>query len=142
MARKSHQDHFLLVEDDKGQRQFALQNATHVIGRDRQCDIRLASHFVSREHATLRQQTQADGSYSYEIIDGSPDGRRSSNGLLINGRKLQSHRLQNQDVIVFGPSVKATYLKLERDIHDTIPPCDEFEDITLINPRTAGVPEG
>jgi pSer/pThr/pTyr-binding forkhead associated (FHA) protein len=140
MPRKSHQNHLLIIEDDKGQREFTLQKPTHVIGRDRTCDIRLVSQFVSREHAMLRQQMLPNGGYTYEIVDGNPHGKRSSNGLLINGRKLQSRQLQNEDVIVFGPGVQATYFKLERDALDTIPP-DDY-DITLINPKTADVPEG
>lgn len=141
MVRKSQQNHLLIIEDDKGQREFTLQKPTHVIGRDRTCDIRLVSQFVSREHAMLRQTMQPNGGYSYEIVDGNPDGKRSANGLLINGRKLPSCQLQNEDVIVFGPNVQATYFKLERAALDTIPPEDDY-DITLINPKTADVLEG
>ncbi|MBD2103885.1 FHA domain-containing protein [Leptolyngbya sp. FACHB-261] len=139
MALEPHQNHLLIIEDDKGRREFVLENPTYSIGRDPKCDIRLVSQFVSRHHATLIQKPEEDGNYRYQIIDGNSAGRRSANGLLINGRKLQAHDLQNEDVVVFGPQVQAVYFLLERDAIITVPP-DEF-DITLISPNMAGDPE-
>ncbi|WP_448571116.1 FHA domain-containing protein [Trichothermofontia sp.] len=131
--------HLLIVEDDKGRREFVLNASLYSIGRDPRCDIRLASQFVSRRHATLVQLPQEDGTFYYRVVDGNLKGKPSANGLLINGRKLQAHDLQNADEIVFGPQVRAIYYLLNRDEGTPVPP-DEF-DITLISPNMVGRPE-
>lgn len=132
-------NHLLIVEDNKGRREYTLDSPVYSIGRDPKCDIRLVSQFVSRRHATLVQLPNEDGSYYYRIVDGNLKGRPSANGLLINGRKLQAHDLQDEDKIVFGPQVYAVYYLLKRDAISTVPP-DEF-DITLISPNMVGDPE-
>ncbi|MBD0345362.1 MAG: FHA domain-containing protein [Coleofasciculus sp. Co-bin14] len=119
--------HLLIVEDDKGSREFTLNGEVYSIGRDPSCNIRLFSMFVSRRHATLVRQQQEDGNYKYQIIDGDQQGQRSANGILINGRKLQTHDLVNEDKIVFGPGVSAKYQRLKSG------PLDPY-DITLIDP--------
>lgn len=139
MSSEPHQNHLLIIEDDKGRREFVLDGPVYSIGRDPKCDIRLVSQFVSRRHATLVQLLNEDGSYYYRIVDGNLKGKPSANGLLINGRKLQAHDLQNEDEIVFGPQVRAIYYLLRRDAVIPVPP-DEF-DITLISPNMVGEPE-
>jgi pSer/pThr/pTyr-binding forkhead associated (FHA) protein len=132
MAEQLDQNHLLIVEDDKGRKEFPLEGSVYSIGRDPKCDIRLYSQFVSRRHATLVRRPREDGSFFYRIVDGDFKGKPSANGLLINGRKLQAHELQDEDEIVFGPQVRAIYYVLKRDSILTGPP-DEF-DITLISP--------
>jgi pSer/pThr/pTyr-binding forkhead associated (FHA) protein len=139
MPLAPHHNHLLIIEDDKGRVEITLDGPTYSIGRDPNCDIRLVSQFVSRRHATLVQISNDDGSCFYRIVDGIPRGRPSSNGLLINGRKLKAHNLQHEDKVIFGPQVSATYLLLRRDAVLTTPP-DEF-DITLIGPNMVGHPE-
>ena len=106
--------HVLIVEDDKGRREFTLKAPLYVIGRDPNCDIRLISQFVSRRHANLIQVSNDDGSFFYSIVDGAK-GKSSANGLLINGRKLQACKLQHEDEIVFGPGISAIYYLFRRD---------------------------
>ncbi|WP_249781261.1 FHA domain-containing protein [Leptothermofonsia sichuanensis] len=137
MPPEPSQKHLLIIEDDKGSRQLVLDEPVYSIGRDLDCDIRLASLFVSRRHATLVRVSMGDGDYTYRIVDGDLDGQRSANGLLINGKQLQSHDLQNEDKVVFGPRVQFTYFYLSRDPAPTEPPDGIFDDVTLINPRTA-----
>jgi pSer/pThr/pTyr-binding forkhead associated (FHA) protein len=139
MPSVSQQSHFLIIHDDKGDQNFSLGEAQYSIGRDPTCNIRLISQFVSRHHATLWQRSNEDGTYYYQIVDGDQAGRRSSNGLLINGRKLRSRDLENKDQVIFGPQVWIIYYRLERDPHTT-QPIDDF-DITLINPGSLGLPE-
>ncbi len=79
---------------------MTLEDREYSIGRDRQCDIRLASLFVSRHHATLVRVPTEKGTYSYRIVDGKLNGPRSVNGLLINGTKLQVHDLEDEDEVV------------------------------------------
>ena len=63
-----------------------------VIGRSRDCDIRLADPNVSRRHAEVRQEGTA-----YWILD-----LGSTNGLTVNGRRQQRARLENDDRITVG----------------------------------------
>jgi pSer/pThr/pTyr-binding forkhead associated (FHA) protein len=135
MTSANYQTHKLIIEDARGQEEYTLEEPVYSIGRDLNCDIRLSSYFVSRHHATLVRFPDEEGSYYYRIVDGNLKGKLSANGLLINGRKLQSHDLKNQDTIIFGPQVQAVYYRMERERMTTTPP-DEFDDITLISPNS------
>jgi pSer/pThr/pTyr-binding forkhead associated (FHA) protein len=135
---QAYQTHLLIVQDDKGEREFSLDKETYSIGRDPTCEIRLISQFVSRRHATLARLT--DEPFTYRITDGEQSGGGSANGLLINGRKLRDHTLKNGDEVVFGPGVKAIYRFLKSQEFDTEVPHDPF-DITLISPGMIGEPE-
>jgi pSer/pThr/pTyr-binding forkhead associated (FHA) protein len=141
MTSEPHQNHLLIIEDNKGRREFTLDSSVYSVGRDPKCDIRLVSQFVSRRHATLVRLPHEDGSYYYRIVDGNLKGKPSANGLLINGRKLQAHDLKDEDKIVFGPQVHAIYYLLRRDSVSTVPPDEEHLDITLISPGMVGDPE-
>jgi pSer/pThr/pTyr-binding forkhead associated (FHA) protein len=131
----SEQKHLLIIEDDSGSRQLVLDSPVYSIGRDRTCTIRLASFFVSRHHATLVQVRDEQGQIRYQIVDGTQKGAHSVNGLRVNGRRLQCHYLRNEDRVEFGPQVQFTYYLLKRDQPIT-EPTGEFDDVTLINPRT------
>jgi pSer/pThr/pTyr-binding forkhead associated (FHA) protein len=134
MSPEAHRNHLLIIEDDKGRRELVLDQPIYSIGRDPKCDIRLASQFVSRLHATLVQLPQNDGRYYYRLVDGSIDGKPSANGLLVNSRKMQVCDLKNEDEIVFGPKVRAIYYLLRQDSALVTVTPDEF-DITLISPN-------
>ena len=136
MSSEPYQSHLLIVEDDNGRRGIVLDGSEYSIGRDPACDICLDSLFVSRRHATLLRLPNGDGTFSYRIVDGDLEGKRSSNGFLINGYRLRKHNLQNEDEVVFGPQVRAIYYLCHRDAVVTVP-CDEF-DITLISPGMIG----
>jgi len=127
MPKKQHQIHLLIINDDQGSNEYMLKDLDiYSIGRDSHCDIRLLSKFVSRRHATLERHERTDGTYYYQITDGN-NGKPSANGLMINGRKRQTHILQDNDEIVFGPQVSISYTLMSEAI-------DQF-DITLINPN-------
>lgn len=130
---KHREDHVLVVIDGKGQKEVILQNETYSVGRGKQCDIRLNSQFVSRHHATLIKRSRPDGNAYYRIVDGDSSGKVSVNGLLVNGRKVLFHDLQDGDRVIFGPQVSATYQHRQYDVFPTVPPDDPF-DITLIDP--------
>lgn len=99
----------LIIDDDRGRKEYPLTESVYSIGRDPKSDIRLFSQSVSRRHATLVRRQHEDGSFYYQIIDGNLKGKRSDNGLLINGQKLESHDLKDEDKIEFGPGVSAEY---------------------------------
>lgn len=114
--------HLLIIEDNKGKTEFVLSEPVYRIGRDPDSDIRLVSQFVSKQHATLVQRSNFDGSSDYRIIDGNLNGEASTNGIRVNGVKYKGRDLQHEDEIVFGPCVRAIYLVLEREAFPTAPP--------------------
>lgn len=124
--------HWLIVEDDKGRREFPLGGEVYSIGRSPTCDIRLYSLFVSRRHATLVRRQREDGSYYYRIVDGDLKGNFSSNGILINGRRLPAHDLEHEDEVMFDPRVTAKYYRIKRETGKSAP-VDPL-DVTLIDP--------
>jgi len=135
MAVETQQKHLLILEDNQGRKEFSLEKSVYSIGRQSDCDIRLFSHFVSRHHATLVRREHEDGSYYYRIVDGDLNGKPSANGLLINGRKLHAHDLQDEDEIVFGPQVRAVYYLVNPDSL-AIESTDEW-DVTLTSANTS-----
>jgi pSer/pThr/pTyr-binding forkhead associated (FHA) protein len=135
MAAEPSENHLLIIEDDQGRKEFPLENPIYSIGRDRDCNIRLMSQFVSRHHATLvRLPRKNSQSYYYRIVDGDAKGKPSSNGLMINGRKIPAHDLKNEDEIVFGPQVRAIYYLLKNNQRSGQSDSTDEYDITLINP--------
>jgi tetratricopeptide (TPR) repeat protein len=99
----------LLLQDDIGQREIPLSGPEYTIGRDPQNSICLRSQFVSRFHSVLQRLDQADGSYTYRLLDGDLRGKPSTNGVQVNGHKQLRWDLRPGDCIVFGPKVQATY---------------------------------
>ncbi|MDZ7957860.1 MAG: EAL domain-containing protein [Aulosira sp. DedQUE10] len=95
--------HLLVVKDLQGQRTIPLQDATYSLGRDSRNAIALRSRSVSRQHAILLRVTIPEtDQYGFRIIDGDFKGKKSTNGVFVNGTKCFSHNLQNGDVIAFG----------------------------------------
>ncbi|MGF1603736.1 MAG: ATP-binding protein [Thermosynechococcaceae cyanobacterium] len=102
--------HLFIVDDAEGRRTISLEAATYSIGRDVTNSIVLHSKMVSRQHAILLRVTAPDtANYLFRIIDGDLQGKRSTNGLIVNSRRLFSHDLKHGDVVVFGGDVKAKY---------------------------------
>ena len=136
MTAENHQNHLLIIEDDRGRKEFILERPIYSIGRDRDCDIRLASQFVSRRHATLVRLPKENNSNAHysRIVDGDAKGKASSNGIVVNGRKTPAHDLRNEDEIVFGPQVRAIYYLLQRETTMQLQTDLSEYDITLINP--------
>ncbi len=73
-----------------------------VIGRSRDCDVRLSDPNVSRRHAELRQEGAA-----YWIVD-----LESTNGTAVNGRRQKRAKLEHSDKITVG----STDLLFERTL--------------------------
>ncbi|MBD2691133.1 EAL domain-containing protein [Anabaena catenula] len=97
--------HLLVVQDMEGQRTIPLLETTYSLGRDARNAIVLNSRSVSRQHAILLRVLIPDTEqYGFRIVDGNFKGKRSTNGLFINGTKCFSHNLQNGDLIAFGNS--------------------------------------
>jgi diguanylate cyclase (GGDEF)-like protein len=106
--------HLFMVEDAEGQRLLSLESTSHSIGRDPTNSIVLKSKAVSRQHAMLLRVTSVDpDSYSFLVIDGNLQGKRSTNGIKVNGQKCHSHRLKHGDFLLIGNQVRARYLILQ-----------------------------
>jgi len=102
--------HLLVVQDPKGQRTLPLLEATYSLGRDLRNAIVLHSASVSRQHAILLRVTIPNtDQYGFRIIDGNFEGKKSTNGLFVNGNKCLHHNLQNGDVIAFDSHTQAKY---------------------------------
>lgn len=115
--------HLLVLEDSEGRRPILLEAATYSIGRDPTNSIVLHSKMVSRQHAILLRVTSPEtNSYLFRLIDGDLQGKRSTNGTLVNGQRIVAHDLRGGDMIVFGGDVRARYLTLT-NMTDT-----EFQD--------------
>jgi Protein of unknown function (DUF3662)/FHA domain len=79
----------VLVVDGK-RHELAKREVT--LGRSRECDIRIDDPNVSRRHAEIRQE---DG--AYWIVD-----LGSTNGIEVNGKRVERARLTDADRIVIG----------------------------------------
>jgi len=90
-----------LTGHDAG-RVYRLGSYEMLIGRGEQSDIKIHEATVSRKHARLIKAS--DG---VEIFD-----LRSSNGLTVNGERVQRQFLQDQDIIGLGSgfSLKFSYM--------------------------------
>ncbi|MBD0290747.1 MAG: DUF3662 and FHA domain-containing protein [Thermoleophilia bacterium] len=69
-----------------------LGGRTVVLGRSRECDVRLEDANVSRRHAEIRQE---DG--AWWIVD-----LGSTNGVEVNGRRVERAKLTEADRVVLG----------------------------------------
>jgi len=81
-----------VVTLDANGKQHPVDKVSMLIGRSKDCDIRLTDPNVSRRHAELRQEGTA-----YWILD-----LGSTNGVTVNGRRQQRAQLQNEDRITVG----------------------------------------
>ncbi len=110
LAEAQQYYHFLAIADPEGQRKLLLDSTTYSIGRNPTNGIILRSQLVSRQHAVLlRVPVPKKSSHLFRIIDGNLQGRRSKNGLLINGKNYFSHILSHGDEIVFSNDTRASY---------------------------------
>ncbi len=75
-----------------GSEEYELDRQRFVVGRSRECDIRLSDPNVSRRHAEVRREKDA-----YWIVD-----LDSTNGVEVNGRRLRRSKLSDGDVITVG----------------------------------------
>ncbi|BDU74802.1 FHA domain-containing protein [Mesoterricola silvestris] len=82
----------LLVQESNGAREFELVDNEVNIGRELDNTLRLADPSISRHHAVLRRTATG-----YEVQD-----LGSSNGVLINGVKVETGALKDGDRITLG----------------------------------------
>lgn len=130
---QAKEEHYLIVKDNRGRKEFLLSEKSYTLGRSTNCDIIIKSQFVSRHHATLIRHRREDNSFYYEIIDGNGTDKISANGLLFNHRKVSHYNLRSGDEIILGPQVSVVYQYRQRSEFMSASGNDPF-DITLIDP--------
>ena len=110
MSNASEVRHLLVIADQKSRRIVSLTDDTYSIGRDPHSNILLYDRQVSRHHATLlRVGDHNSGQICYRIVDGNLQGKKSTNGITINGQYSVSHELVRGDFIRFGNNSYANY---------------------------------
>ena len=113
MDKHQPQKHLLVIENKQKQYTVNLESATCSIGRDVNNSIVLNSAKISRYHATLLRITiPGNDGHQFRIIDGDLGGRRSRNGIKVNGESCFSYDLQDGDIVSFCDGITATYLTI------------------------------
>ena len=74
-------------------RRYVLDGPVAVLGRSRDCDCVVDDHNVSRRHAELRRDSGGD----WQIVD-----LGSTNGIKVNGRRVDGTRLAPGDDVTLG----------------------------------------
>jgi pSer/pThr/pTyr-binding forkhead associated (FHA) protein len=93
--------HICTRTNGKVLRKFALGDIGElIVGRDEDCDIRIKSRVVSREHCTIEQ----DGSGALILSD-----MNSTGGTFLDDKKIESVRLEDGMEVIVGPAVLKFY---------------------------------
>lgn len=134
-ATVQHIRHLLVIQDQEGERVVPLDASTYSIGRHHANSIVIRDKAISRHHALLlRIPDPQSGNFFFRLIDGNLQGRRSHNGLWVNGQRHYSRDLKDQDLIAFSAKIHATYHQVvdeevdPKQTHPSAPtpltPCD------------------
>lgn len=103
--------HILEIHDRLGNRTYHLTAATYSIGRDASSNgIPISDSAASRHHAMLLRMPTQGNHYVYQLIDGDLTGKRSTNGLIVNGKRCFERTLKTGDRISIGQTVKMSYM--------------------------------
>ncbi len=89
----------LLVHESAGVREFEMVDNEVHIGRELDNTLRLADPSISRHHAVIRQTGNG-----YEVQD-----LQSSNGVLLNGSRIQTAPLRDGDRVTLG-QIQITFM--------------------------------
>jgi pSer/pThr/pTyr-binding forkhead associated (FHA) protein/uncharacterized RDD family membrane protein YckC len=99
----------LLVHESAGVRAFDIVDNEVHIGRELDNTLRLPDPSISRHHAVIRKMGGG-----YEIQD-----LQSSNGVLINGNRVQSSPIRNGDRITLG-QIQLTFQDPQPEVASTV----------------------
>jgi len=129
----------LCIHDGRRPCSYILKGAAFAIGRDPSNAIRIVNRFVSRRHAYLvRVPTGSSRSgFTYCLIDGNRKGAASTNGVVVNGRRIATHYLASGDVIRFGPEVTAYFF----EVAPLRPTHNPFSGLAGLGKETAKEPD-
>ena len=103
--------HILQIEDATGSRTVLLTAATYSVGRDKASNgIVISDPAASRNHAMFLRMPLPGNKYQYRLVDGDVTGRRSTNGVLVNGSPTTERKLRTGDKIIIGERAQLSYL--------------------------------
>ena len=97
----------LTIHGDKGSRQVPLNCDGTVIGRSGTCDVVIDSPDVSRHHARVFEDPF--GRWLFEDLG-------SSNGVFVNGRRVEVCPVVPGDVVAIGPASLCVQQPMEHQI--------------------------
>lgn len=124
-------EHILVFKEKHGKRTVLLESATCSIGRDPTNSIVLDSPLVSRHHAILLRLTIPESAHhKFRLIDGDFQGKRSRNGLKVNGNQCLSHDLEHGDEICFAKDIVATYYAVANQADLKFLTSNQAEDVS------------
>ena len=113
--------HILQIEDASGSRTVRLTAATYSIGRDSVSNsIVVPDPAVSRTHAMFLRMPLPGNRYQYRVIDGDVTGKKSTNGVFVNGQPCNERKLRTGDTIMLGERARLSYLiaQMTQDEYD------------------------
>ena len=97
----------ILIIREKGKTCFELlEEKLYTIGRASSDEIFLGSKGISRTHASIYFSDE-----KFWLIDGSLQGKTSTNGLFVNDEKISVHQLKDYDVITFHENIQAIFVQ-------------------------------
>lgn len=129
--------HILVLEDQKGRRVISLGEDNYTLGRDSNNAIVIYDYQVSRIHATLiKKKDNETNDFSYHIIDGNLQGKRSTNGIIINSKAVITHDLRHGDTIRFATEAKANYYIISTESGIDLFNPDDIGKITASKPSS------
>ncbi|MBK8726421.1 MAG: FHA domain-containing protein [Holophagaceae bacterium] len=99
----------LLVQESSGVREFELVDNEIHIGRELDNTLRLADPSISRHHCLIRRTTTG-----YEVQD-----LQSSNGVLLNGSRVQTAPIRDGDRITLG-QMQLTFIDPDSSVGATV----------------------
>lgn len=83
----------LVMYKDEERRDFPVAKGVTVVGRARECDLRIPTRDTSRRHCEI---TVSDKGVAVRDLN-------SSNGVFVNGRRVEESRLNAGDKLTIGP---------------------------------------
>lgn len=121
--------HLLTIEDGGEKKTYRLETEIYSLGRDPSNSIVLRDLTISRHHATILRIPAANGERShFRIVDGNFNGKKSINGLTINGRECLVKDLEHGDQIKFSQTISAKYYTLSDLFNEEFWEFDSLEE--------------
>ncbi len=108
---------FKIVSQEHRGQTFTLSGPKHTVGRTENCDICIPNSAVSSRHCALTRQE--DGDYLLTDLD-------STNGTVVNGKKVDEVKLQHSDIVRIG-SIEIIYESPVKSEKKSLPKDDETE---------------
>jgi signal transduction histidine kinase/DNA-binding response OmpR family regulator/pSer/pThr/pTyr-binding forkhead associated (FHA) protein len=140
MSEQEKIRHLLTIKDKKGKRTYRLEAETYSLGRDPSNSIVLDGSSISRQHATILRIPSTNGDRSYfRIVDGSFNGKRSANGISINGRQCSYGDLKSGDQIEFSNQISAKYYTISNLSDCDFAKVEAIEDVSTFLAKTTNL---